>query len=41
MAMESICFNPLTPMKDQDRISSFNVNQMSDENKEKYQIGDN
>ena len=28
-------------MKDQDRISSYNVNQMSDENKEKYQIGDN
>ena len=34
-------FNPLTPISDQDRISPYNINQMSDENKEKYQFGDN
>ena len=32
-------------MSDQDRISSlqyqYNINQISDENKEKYQFGDN
>ena len=28
-------------MSDQDRISPYNINQMSDENKEKYQFGDN
>ena len=33
-------FKPLTPMSDQDRISPY-VNQTSDENKEKYQFGDN
>ena len=33
--------NPLTPMSDQDRISPYNINQISDENKEKYQFGDN
>ena len=25
----------------QDRISPYNINQISDENKEKYQFGDN
>ena len=30
----------LTPMSDQDRISPYNI-QISDENKEKYQFGDN
>ena len=28
-------------MSDQDRISPYNINQLSDKNKEKYQIGDN
>ena len=28
-------------MSDQDRISPYNINQKSDENKEKYQFGDN
>ena len=28
-------------MNDQDRISPYNINQISDENKEKYQYGDN
>ena len=28
-------------MNDQDRISPYNINQTSDENKEKYQYGDN
>ena len=28
-------------MSDQDRISPYNINQISDENKEKYQFGDN
>ena len=32
---------PLTHMSDQDRISPYNINQISDENKEKYQFGDN
>ena len=32
--------NPLTPMSDQDRISPYNINQKSDENKYKYQFGD-
>ena len=38
--------NPLTPIKDQDRISPYNINtnnickQKSDENKDKYQLGD-
>ena len=27
-------FNPLTPMSDQERISPYNINQISDENKE-------
>ena len=27
-------------MNDQDRISPYNINQTSDENKEKYQLGD-
>ena len=34
-------FNPLTPISDQDRISPYNINQIGDENKEKYQFGDN
>ena len=34
-------FNPLTPMSDQERISPYNINTISsDENKEKYQLGD-
>ena len=37
--------NPLIPMSDQDSISplqhQYNINQISDENKEKYQFGDN
>ena len=31
---------PFTPMSDQDRISPYNIKQTSDENKEKYQLGD-
>ena len=31
---------PLTPMSDQDRIYPDNIKQTSDENKEKYQLGD-
>ena len=37
--------NSLTPMSDQDLIFSlqyqYNINQISDGNEEKYQIGDN
>ena len=39
-----IKINPLTPMSDQDNFSlqyQHNINQKSDENKEKYQFGDN
>ena len=36
-----VSFNPLTPTSDQDRISPYNLKQTSDENKEKYQFGDN
>ena len=32
--------NPLTPISDQDRISPYNIKQKSDENKEKFQLGD-
>ena len=32
--------NPLTSMSDQDRISPYNINQKSDENKEKDQFAD-
>ena len=38
--------NPLTPIKDQDRISPYNIitnnicKHKSDENKDKYQLGD-
>ena len=35
-----IDFNPLTPMSDQGRISPYKIKQTSDENKEKYQLGD-
>ena len=31
--------NPSTPVSDQDRISPYNIEQTSDENKEKYQLG--
>ena len=31
--------NPSTPVSDQDRISLYNIEQTSDENKEKYQLG--
>ena len=38
-------FNPVTSMSDQDKIFPFqyqyHVNQISDENKEKYQFEDN
>ena len=38
-------FNPFTPMRNQDRISpyncQYNINQISDENQEKYKFGDN
>ena len=33
-------FNPLTPMSDQDRISPYNIKEKSDENEEKYKLGD-
>ena len=34
-------FNPLIPMSDRDRISPYNINTISsDEKKEKYQLGD-
>ena len=33
-------FDPLTPMSDQDRISPYNINQISHENKENYQSWD-
>ena len=33
--------NPSTPKSDQDIISPYNINQISDENKEKYQFGNN
>ena len=32
--------NPFTPKSDQDRISPYNIKQTSDENKEKYKLGD-
>ena len=34
-------YNPLTLMSDQNRLSPYNNNQVSDENKEKCQFGDN
>ena len=38
-------FNLSTPMSDQDRISpynmKYNINQITDENREKYQFEDN
>ena len=47
MRLEIISFNvwcmlinPLTPMRDQDIISPYNIKHRSDENKEKYQLGD-
>ena len=33
--------NPLTHMSDRDRISPYNINQTSDENKENYPFEDN
>ena len=33
-------FNPLTPISDQEKISPYNIKQTSDENKEKYHLGD-
>ena len=32
--------NPLSPVSDQERISSYNIKHRSDENKEKYQLED-
>ena len=40
MCIKSTRVNPLTPRSDQDRISPYNIKQTSDENKEKYQLGD-
>ena len=37
---EQSSVNPLTSISDQDRISPYNINQTSNENKEKYQLGD-
>ena len=37
---KKMLFNLLSPMSDQDRISPYNIKQTSDENKEKYQLGD-
>ena len=34
-------FNLLTPMSDQDRIPPYNIKHRRDENKVKYQLGDN
>ena len=31
-----IGINPITPISNQDRISHYNIEQMSDKNKEKY-----
>ena len=39
--LPSKALNLLTPMSDQDRISPYNINKISDKNKEKYQFGDN
>ena len=36
----SYFLNPLSPVSDQERISPYNVNHRSDENKEKYQLED-
>ena len=33
--------NPITPLSYQDRISPYNINKISEENKEKDQLGDN
>ena len=35
-----IKLNLFTPMSDQGRVSPYNINQISDENKERYQFGD-
>ena len=32
-------FNPLTPMSEEDRISSYNIKQTSDENRENINLG--
>ena len=40
LCIKSTRVNPLTPRSDQDRISPYNIKQTSDENKEKYQLGD-
>ena len=44
-SLEKFSLNPLTPMSDQDRISPYRIaiqyQPDSDENKEKYQFGDN
>ena len=37
----TVYFSPLTLMSDQDRIFPYNIDQISDENKEKYQYEDN
>ena len=42
--MQGIYLNPLTPMSDQERISpyidQYKIKKTSDENQEKYQLGD-
>ena len=40
-AMNTVFLNPLTPMSNRIKISPYNINQISDENKEKYQFEDN
>ena len=44
MGCEQICFNPLTPMSLTQNFSlhsQYNINQLGDENKEKYEFVDN
>ena len=38
LRVTTTAFNPVTPMSDQDRISLYNINQISDEN---INLGDN
>ena len=38
LRVTTTAFNPVTPMSDQDRISPYNINQISDEN---INLGDN
>ena len=38
LRVTTTAFNPVTPMSDQERISPYNINQISDEN---INLGDN